>query len=122
MAGEVKRQWPDNITSGDIRYGKSSNYDGFYLADAMHGIPTIGSVSGTSPPTFRGQHVQVFNYPGQTEEIAKALCDRWNAHTPMLEALKLLHAHIFGPTTAKSRGEIDNMCRAAISKAEGRQS
>ena len=73
------RQWPDNITSGDIRYGKSSNYDGFYLADAMHGIPTFGSVSETRPVTIRGQNVQVFNYPGQTEAIAKALCDRWNA-------------------------------------------
>lgn len=63
-----KRQWPDNICDGPLRYGAASNYPGFYLADAEHGIPTIGAVS-----------VQVHNYPGQTEEIAKRLVACWNA-------------------------------------------
>jgi hypothetical protein len=80
MSNEVERQWPSHITTGEIRYGPASNYDGFYLADAQHGIPTFGSVSPTEPLTIRGQHVSVFNYPGQTEEIAKTLCDRWNAY------------------------------------------
>ena len=86
MTDKIK-QWPDHITSGEIRYARSDNYDGFYLADTMHGIPTFGSVSPTDPVTIRGQHVKLFNYPGQTEEIAKALCDRWNAHRKLVAAL-----------------------------------
>lgn len=85
---EKQNQWPDNICSGQIQYGRASNYDGFYLADASHGIPTIGSVSPDSPPTIRGQHVHVFNYPGQTEEIAKQLVLRWNAHDDLVKALE----------------------------------
>lgn len=77
MADKIK-QWPDHITSGEIRYSPSSRLDGtgFVLRDAMHGIPVFGSVN-----------VEVFNYPGQTEEIAKALCDRWNAYPNMTKAL-----------------------------------
>lgn len=70
MSGNPMRQWPDNITSGEIRYEPSGVYEGgFILRDADHGIPVFGSVSA-----------QVFNYPGQTEDIAKALCDRWNSY------------------------------------------
>lgn len=83
----TKDQWPDNIVSGDICYGKAHNYDGFYLADASHGIPTLGSVSDSDPVTIRGQHVKVFNYPGQTEAIAAQLVHRWNCHVELLEAL-----------------------------------
>lgn len=43
-----------------------------------------------------------------------------NAAPDLLDALKLLHAHIFGPTGAAQRQEIDEKCRAAIEKAEGR--
>lgn len=66
------RQWPHNITKGPIRYGAAQNYEGFYLADADHGIPTIGAVVAD-----RG--VKVFNYPGQTEDIARRLVACWNA-------------------------------------------
>jgi len=84
----TKGQWPDNICSGGIRYGKASNYDGFYLADASHGIPTFGSVADDSPATIRGQHVKVFNYPGQTEAIAAQLVHRWNMHRRLVTALR----------------------------------
>lgn len=76
-------QWPNNICGGDIRYAPASNYDGFYLADVSHGIPTFGSVSPSDPVTIRGQHVRVFNYPGQTEQIAAELVKRWNEHTTL---------------------------------------
>lgn len=115
---EVRRaqsQWPDQITSGDIRYGKASNYDGFYLADASHGIPTFGSVSETSPPTIRGQNVRVFNYPGQTEAIASELVKRWNSHTDLLDALNKI-VNNWDNLHPKDREQ----ARAAIAKAEGR--
>lgn len=83
-----ERQWPDNICAGDIYYGRAANYDGFYLADVDHGIPTFGSVTETANPTIRGQHVRVFNYPGQTEQIAAELVRRWNAHADLLAALE----------------------------------
>lgn len=67
----TKGQWPDNICSGYIYYSKASNYEGFSLRDASHGIPTFGSV------TEKGTNV--FNYPGQTEEVAKRLVACWNA-------------------------------------------
>lgn len=85
MIGE--KQWPDNITFGEIRYARASNYDGFYLADAAHGIPTFGSVSPSDPVSIRDQHVRVFNYPSQTEEIAKTIVDRWNAHPKLVATL-----------------------------------
>lgn len=88
MTKHTPGQWPDNICSGDITYGRSGNFDGFYLADASHGIPTFGSVAATSPVTIRGQHVEVFNYPGQTEAIAKQIVHRWNTHLAMVEALQ----------------------------------
>lgn len=88
----TKDQWPDNICSGEIRYAKASNYDGFYLADASHGIPTFGSVADSDPVTIRGQHVRIFNYPGQTEAIAAQIVQRWNAHKQMLEALEATRA------------------------------
>lgn len=112
-----KRQWPDNIVDGPIRYGRASNYDGFYLADADHGIPTIGSVSPTETPTIRGQFVQVFNYPGQTEAIAKQICDRWNAFPVMLDSLKR------ALETLVAIGDLPSMqadLTATIAKAEGR--
>ena len=68
--------WPDNICNGRIRYSPAKNYDGFSLEDTQHGIPTFGSVC---PPTVRGQYVNVFNYPTQTEEIARRLVACWNA-------------------------------------------
>lgn len=85
---DIVKQWPNNIISGEIRYEKASNYDGFYLADAEHGIPTFGSVTATASPTIRDQHVRVFNYPGQTEAIASELVFRWNMHRELLSALK----------------------------------
>ena len=92
---EADRQWPDNIVGGDICYGRAYNYDGFYLADASHGIPTIGSVQdGGSLPHMRGQRVQVFNYPGQTEAIAKQLVHRWNRHVGLVGALENLFIHV----------------------------
>lgn len=83
----MTNQWPDNLCSGKIRYGKASNYDGFYLADESHGIPTFGSVSPTNPPTIRGQFVNVFNYPDQTEQIAAQLVHRWNMYEEMMKVL-----------------------------------
>lgn len=83
----MTKQWPDNICSGKIRYGKASNYDGFYLADESHGIPTFGSVSPTNTPTIRGQFVNVFNYPDQTEQIAAQLVHRWNMYEEMMKVL-----------------------------------
>lgn len=114
---QAERQWPDNIVSGDIRYGKASNYDGFFLADADHGIPTFGSVADTSPPTIRGQHVSVFNYPGQTEAIASELVRRWNAHSDLLEAL-----HVVGMSAGWQYMTMETraLVQAAIDKAEGR--
>lgn len=61
-------QWPDNICSGRIRYDAAGNYKEFCLRDEEHGIPTFGAVS-----------VNVFNYPGQAEDIAKRLVACWNA-------------------------------------------
>lgn len=75
----VTRQWPDNICSGRIRYERGGNYEGFILSDAEHGIPTFGSVATTDPVTIRGQYVHVFNYPKQTEDIARRLVACWNA-------------------------------------------
>lgn len=85
MSGNHTRQWPDNITSGEIRYEPSGVYEGgFILRDADHGIPVFGSVSA-----------QVFNYPGQTEDIAKALCDRWNSYaSSQAEIERLRAAHL----------------------------
>jgi len=94
MAGWTEGQWPNDICAGFICYGRAHNYDGFYLADASHGIPTFGSVSPTDPVTLRGQSVHVFNYPGQTEEIAKQLVHRWNCHDAMLDALQLAADYI----------------------------
>lgn len=131
------RQWPDNIVAGDIRYGKASNYDGFYLADVEHGIPTFGSVTETASPTIRGQHVTVFNYPGQTEAIAAELVRRWNAHNDLLAAVKALDAYWtvdfpdgpdgdveykagLGGVLADDTVQLWKATRAAIAKAEGR--
>lgn len=81
------KHWPNNICGGKIRYGRAHNYDGFFLADDEHGIPTLGSVTDTASPTIRGEHVSVFNYPGQTEDIAKQLVLRWNSHQALVDAL-----------------------------------
>ena len=101
---EALRQWPDNICSGAIRYGRADNYDGFYLADAMHGIPTFGSVTPTDPPTIRGHHVRVFNYSGQTEAIAQELVRRWNAYDDLVKALELSRAAMLRTRTASIAG------------------
>ncbi|WP_106724256.1 hypothetical protein [Pseudaminobacter soli (ex Li et al. 2025)] len=128
--------WPHNICSGDIVYGKGVNYDGFYLADASHGIPTFGSVADADPVTIRGQHVRVFNYPAQTEAIAAQLVHRWNAHSHLLAALKAMDAfwtehHPEGPdgdpatlgglvALTDDTLEVWRTIRAAIAKAEAR--
>lgn len=97
MADTVKRQWPDNITSGEIRFDPSGIREGgFVLRDVMHGIPVFGSVS-----------VEVFNYPGQTEAIAKALCDRWNSHAALVETLQWVRANYAGGSTAEINARID---------------
>lgn len=74
----TRGQWPDNICSGYIRYGACSSpfSGGFYLADASHGIPTIGAVDAADDSS---QRVNVFNYPGETEDIARRLVACWNA-------------------------------------------
>lgn len=79
MTQFTKGQWPDDICSGYINYSRSHNTDGFCLSDSSHGIPTFSSVSPANPPTIRGQFVQVFNYPKQTEAIAERLVLCWNA-------------------------------------------
>lgn len=84
----IERTWPDRLCDGKIRYGYADSYDGFFLADAQDGIPTFGSVHADSIPKILGHHVRVFNYPGQTEAIAKQLCDRWNAHPVLVDALR----------------------------------
>lgn len=115
------RQWPDDICSGPIRYGPAHNYDGFYLADAMHGIPTFGSVSPTDPVTIKGQHVLVFNYPGQTEEIAKQLVHRWNCHAGLIAALTDLCDAWDGEDGGRLRGSITkavHIARETIASAE----
>lgn len=94
MTTFTKGQWPDNVCSGEIRYAKADNYDGFYLADASHGIPTFGSVAETDPVTIRGQHVKIFNYPGQTEAIAAQLVHRWNTHPKLVKALEKISERI----------------------------
>ena len=110
-------QWPDNICAGYITYGRASNYDGFYLADASHGIPTIGSVSDAIPATIRGQHVRVFNYPGQTEQIAKQLVHRWNAHRDLLGALTASNAKLEALLFDGEAHPLIAANRAAIAKA-----
>lgn len=65
------KHWPDRICDATIRYADAGNYRGFYLADTEHGIPTFGAVTETG--------VRVFNYPGQTEDIARRLVACWNA-------------------------------------------
>lgn len=89
---DAEKQWPHNICSGPIEYHKANNYDGFVLCDAMHGIPTFGSVVDASKPSIRGQHVRVFNYPKQTEAIAAQLVLRWNSHDALVAALRDLLA------------------------------
>lgn len=125
MTNSTKGQWPDNICSGDIRYGKASNYDGFYLADASHGIPTFGSVADSDPVTISGQHVKVFNYPGQTEAIAAQIVHRWNAHEAMLAVLRDFLAGIGNISGANNREaqfleSIEDAARIAVAKAEGK--
>lgn len=71
--------WPDNLCSGRLRYGRANNYDGFYLADAAHGIPTIGAVFPPENQTIHGHRADLFNYPKQTEDIARRLVACWNA-------------------------------------------
>lgn len=114
----TKGQWPDNICSGEIRYGKASNYDGFYLADASHGIPTFGSVAYSDPVTIRGQHVKVFNYPGQTEAIAAQLVHRWNAHDEMLDALREVAWQLSADEFSGEPAFMTKV-RKALAKAEG---
>lgn len=118
---EPTRQWPDNIVAGKIYYGRADNYDGFYLADCDHGIPTIGAVTHTNPPTIRGQNVGVFNYPGQTEAIAKQLCDRWNSHDALVEALAEVMVWIdnWSPAFVEDDEWLDTKekVRAALAKA-----
>lgn len=124
MGEQQDCQWPDNICSGDIRYGLASNYNGFYLADVAHGIPTIGAVSPTEPVTIRGQSVHVFNYPGQTEAVAAQLVHRWNCHLKLLEALKSLldyDEQDAGCIPTDAHRDAQNVARAAIAKAEAGQ-
>lgn len=113
-------QWPDDICSGNIRYGRAENYDGFYLADASHGIPTIGSVCAENVPTVRGAHVRTFNYPGQTEAIAAQLVHRWNCHRDMLAALRRC-LNFIENTEGEHNVEFEcgQLARAAVAKAEG---
>jgi hypothetical protein len=117
------KQWPDNITSGPIRYGRADNFDGFYLADAMHGIPTFGSVSPTDPLTIRSQFVSVFNYLGQTEAIAAQLVHRWNAHETLVSLLAEASARLndgletaddLEPEWSKSDRELITRIRTAL--------
>lgn len=119
MDGQKKhtRQWPHNIATGDLIYAKADLYSGFYLAPADHGIPTCGAVQ---PHDF-GTSVHIFNYPKQTEEIARTLVTRWNAHNDMLEALKR-----FAGATLTPDGHVIGLmredfeaARAAIAKAQG---
>lgn len=111
------RQWPDHICSGPIRYGKATNYDGFYLADVAHGIPTIGAVSPTEPSTIRSQHVHVFNYPGQTEAVAAQLVHRWNCHEPLLAALRDLIGNVESGSY-ESTGLAVEKAKVVIAKAK----
>lgn len=67
----VPDAWPSKLTTGFITYSPSTTFpndSGFVLYDANHGIPVFGSV-----------RTQVFNYPGQTEDIARRLVLCWNA-------------------------------------------
>lgn len=117
-------QWPDHICDGDIRYGIAGNYDGFYLADADHGIPTIGAVSPAAlgpsyPDTIAGQRVRVFNYPGQTEAIAAQLVHRWNSFRPLLEALRSLTDALVADLPQTAEYETVKAARSAIAKALG---
>ena len=106
------RQWPDNICGGQITYRPASVYEGFALADAEHGIPTFGAVKATG--------TTIFNYPGQTEDIAKQLCHRWNVHGDLLAALKECALEIAQTRNRKlTAGEQSALdaARAAIAKA-----
>lgn len=91
-AEHTEGQWPDNITKGRLRYAAANNYEGFYLADASHGIPTLGAVT-----------VRVFNYPAQTETIARRLVACWNYCVGMgIEELE--DAHRGGEADPRSVG------------------
>lgn len=106
------RQWPDNIVGGDLMVGQAFNYSGFYLAPADHGIPTCGAVQEKGGRTS----VEVFNYPGQTESIAKQLAHRWNCHDHLVAALKALdRARVTDSTEDWARAAV--LSDAALAKA-----
>ena len=69
----VKEQWPDDITRGFIKYTPREDHWGlrFSISDASHGIPSIGCVGASG--------IEAFNYPKQTEEIARRLVACWSA-------------------------------------------
>lgn len=73
MTKFTEGQWPDRICSGFIRYHPSNNIlGGYILSDASHGIPVFAAI---------GASAEVFNYPKQTEDIARRLVACWNALT-----------------------------------------
>lgn len=123
----TKGQWPDAITAGEIRYHNVPKNCGmgewYALSDASHGIPVFGSVRASNKAdTVSGVEVNVFNYPGQTEQIAAELVKRWNAFPQLLEALKRVdltlsvHGHIDAKTP------LHEFVSDVIFAAEGAQS
>lgn len=120
MTNHTEGQWPDNICSGKIRYGRADIYDGFYLADASHGIPTLGCVMAKEMPTIMGQHVRVFNYPGQTEAIAAQLVNRWNSHDALVSALeRIIERSHNDPLGASKVIDMRKISEAALALAKG---
>lgn len=73
------------------------------------------------------KHVAMVNFYNSPNGANSVVGEEHEANThliaaapDLMEALKLLYAHLFGPTTSMPRHEIDDLCVAAIAKAEGR--
>lgn len=108
------RQWPNNITSGDLRYSGASNYSGFSIQPADHGIPTCGAIVEKDGLI----EVDVFNYPGQTEAIAKQIVSRWNCHNDLVKAAKRAFVTLKAQGESVRPGNVLGALEAAIRKAE----
>ncbi|MGI4811918.1 MAG: hypothetical protein ACRYGG_01045 [Janthinobacterium lividum] len=86
----TKGQWPHAITTGEIRCEHIEARHGmgewWCLRDASHGIPVFGSVRSEEGSV----EVKIFNYPGQTEEIASELVKRWNEYPKLMAEMDRL--------------------------------
>jgi hypothetical protein len=78
---EGKQDIVERHTPGPWRYGRATNYDGFYIAPDIS-LPTLAAVQTDG-------RVTAFNFPGQTEANARLIA----AAPSLLEALEKIAAN-----------------------------